>query len=52
MTRIDAASVARAVGRLRDALADDPERFEPLGTLVDDFPDGYDPDQTSAERDA
>ena len=52
MARIDAASVARAVGRLREARDAEPERLEPHGALVDDFPNGYDPDQTPAERDA
>lgn len=48
--RIDSASVARAVARLGDALAADPERLAPLAFLLDDFPEGYDPDQTPEER--
>ena len=50
--RIDAEAVARAVSRLGAALADDPERFEPLELVLADFPEGYDPDETPAERDA
>ena len=51
MARLDAAVIARAVGRLRDAAQADPDRFEPLTLVLEDYPDGYDPDETPAERD-
>lgn len=51
MTRLDIASIARAVERLRDATEAEPERFAPLGLILEDWPgDRYDPDQHPQDR--
>lgn len=50
MTRLDAAAIARSVGRLRDAAEADPERFAPLGLVLDDWPEDYDPYETPEAR--
>ena len=52
MVRLDAAAIARAVGRLQAAVDDDPDRFAPLALVLEDWPgEGYDPEQTPEERD-
>lgn len=51
MARLDAAAIARAVGRLQAAVDEDPERFAPLELVLEDWPgEGYDPDETPEAR--
>lgn len=48
--RVSADVVARAVARLAAVLADDADRFAPLELVVEDYPEGYDPDETPDAR--
>lgn len=52
MTRLDSAAIARSVGRLQQAHDGDPERFAALDLVLEDWPEGYDPDETPEDRDA
>ena len=49
--RVSAESIARAVRRLRQPEVSE-DYGDVLALIADTFPDGYDPDQTPAERDA